>query len=295
MRPLPSASVFGAARPVEALLLQARLGFRPFLSALFLHGGVADQHRPDIGAGLRNHQHSDERNGVRPQHHRDIETKAQHDGQPHPAERAILMLFGAAIEQHDDQQTQQREGNVAVDAPRQRRGCAQPLVLRHHAKADSHGAERVHGGGQTGLSLDLIALPPDVVEQYIENGHGDGCDPLAQTKRDGVALKAGGAQRQRTRNQMEGISGSQHNGHQPEQPKLRVALAVSDHQNADGDDGYQIDRIEEGFNNCLHMPFSFFSVDFYSLTAANIALSKAVEAGMVRRFHSLPLHEHCSI
>ena len=173
------------------------------------------------------------------------------------------MLFGAAIEQHDDQQPQQRERNVAVDAPRQRRGCAQPLVLRHHAKADSHSAERVHGGGQTGLSLDLIALPPDVVEQHIENGHGDGCDPLAQTKRDGVVLKAGGAQRQHTGNQVEGISGSQHNSHQPEQPKLRIALAVSDHQNADGDDGHQIERIEEGFNNCLHMPFSFSQLIFY--------------------------------
>ena len=56
-------------------------------AALFFHGGISDQHRPAIGAGLGDHQHPDQRDGVRPQHHRDIKAEAQHDGEPHPAGR----------------------------------------------------------------------------------------------------------------------------------------------------------------------------------------------------------------
>ena len=56
-------------------------------AALFFHGGISDQHRPYIGAGLGDHRHPDQRDGVRPQHHRDIKAEAQHDGEPHPAGR----------------------------------------------------------------------------------------------------------------------------------------------------------------------------------------------------------------
>ena len=41
-----------------------------------LHGGISDEHSPHVGAGLGNHQHSDEGDGVRPQHNRDIEAEA---------------------------------------------------------------------------------------------------------------------------------------------------------------------------------------------------------------------------
>ena len=86
-------------------------------AALFFHGGISDQHRPDIGAGLWDHQHPDQRDGVRPQHHRDIKAEAQHDGEPHPAERPVSVLLRAFVKQHDDQKPQQGKGNVAVDAP----------------------------------------------------------------------------------------------------------------------------------------------------------------------------------
>ena len=36
-----------------------------------LHGGISDEHSPHVGAGLGNHQHSDEGDGVRPQHNRE--------------------------------------------------------------------------------------------------------------------------------------------------------------------------------------------------------------------------------
>ena len=65
--------------------------------AFLFHGGIADQHRPHIGAGFGNHQHTDHRKGISPQHHRNIETKAQHDGQPHPAEGLVAVFLGAAI------------------------------------------------------------------------------------------------------------------------------------------------------------------------------------------------------
>ena len=55
---------------------------------------------------------------ISPQHHRDIEAEAQYDGQPHPAEGPVVLVFsGAAEEQDDDQQAQQGKGDIAVDAP----------------------------------------------------------------------------------------------------------------------------------------------------------------------------------
>ena len=167
------------------------------------------------------------------------------------------MLLRAAVEQHDNQQTQQGEGNVAVDAPGERRGGAEPLVLRHHAEHDANGGEQVDGGGQAAFALDLVALPPDVVEQHIEDGHGDGGDPLAEAERHGVVFKAGGAQRQRAGDQVEGVAGAQHDGHQTEQAELLAALASADHQNTDGDDGHQIDGVKDGFDNSLHDNFLF--------------------------------------
>ena len=167
------------------------------------------------------------------------------------------MFLRAAVEQHDNQQTQQGEGNVAVDAPGERRGGAEPLVLRHHAEHDANGGEQVDGSGQAAFALDLVALPPDIVEQHIEDGHGDGGDPLAEAERHGVVFKAGGAQRQRAGDQVEGVASAQHDGHQTEQAELLVALASADHQNTDGDDRHQIDGVEDGFDNSLHDNFLF--------------------------------------
>ena len=94
-----------------------------------LHSRITDENGPHIGTGLGDHQHTDQRVDICPQHHREIETEAQHDGQPHPAESLILVFLGTAVEQHDDQQAQQCKGDVAQDAPGQRGVVGQPLVL----------------------------------------------------------------------------------------------------------------------------------------------------------------------
>ena len=106
--------------------------------ALF-HGGVSDQDRPYVGAGLGDHEHADGGDGIGPKNHGNVESEAQHDGQPHEPELPVVMLLGAAVEQDDDQKSQQREGNVAVDTPGQGSVCAEPPVLREQAKQDPGG------------------------------------------------------------------------------------------------------------------------------------------------------------
>ena len=79
----------------------------------------------------------------------------------------------------------------------------------------------------------------------------------------GVVFKAGGAQRQRAGDQVEGVAGAQHDGHQTEQAELLAALASADHQNTDGDDGHQIDGVKDGFDNSLHDNFLFSDFLFF--------------------------------
>lgn len=68
--------------------------------------------------------------------------------------------------------------------------------------------------------------------------------PLAETERKGVALEAGGAQRQRARNQVERIARTEHNGHPAEERVLHTAFAAADHKDAERDDCAQIGGIK---------------------------------------------------
>ncbi len=68
------------------------------------HCPVTDENSPYIGACFGNHQHADKWDGVCPKYDRDIESKAQNDGQPHPAERAVFLHFCLLIEKNDDEQ-----------------------------------------------------------------------------------------------------------------------------------------------------------------------------------------------
>lgn len=103
------------------------------LLTFLFHSEVSDEYRPHIGTSLGNHQHPNHGNGVRPQHHWDVKSEAQHDGQPHPAEHFILVILCTAIEQYNHQKPQQGERDVAVNAPRERVFRTKPLVLGHHA------------------------------------------------------------------------------------------------------------------------------------------------------------------
>ena len=64
---------------------------------------------------------------------------------------------------------------------------------------------------------------------------------------------------------MERVAGAQNDSHQTEQLELVAALAAADHQDTDGDDGYQIYRIKNSFYDCLLemcVPISCIGVSF---------------------------------
>ena len=224
----------------------------------FFHGRIADPDGPDIGACLGDHQHPDHGHGIRPEHHRDIEPEAQDNGQPHPAEGLVPLLFGAVVEQHNDHQAQQGKGDVPVDAPGKGRLGAEPLVLGHHAEGHPGRRQAPDCRGQAVFAADLIPGPPDVVEQHIKDGHGHRGDPLAQAQGHGVILQAGGAKGQGPGHQMEGVPRPQQDGHGAEEGELGIALAAPEHPDAQGDDGGQIDRIKKCFHNGLYKLLLFF-------------------------------------
>ena len=62
------------------------------LSALLLHGEIPDEYRPNIGAGLGDHQHPDHGDGIRPQNDRDVKAKAQYNGHIHRNARSPWSL-----------------------------------------------------------------------------------------------------------------------------------------------------------------------------------------------------------
>ena len=126
------------------------------------------------------------------------------------------------------------------------------------------------------MALDLITLTPDVIENHIEDGHGDGGDPLAQSQGYGVVLQAGSAQCQRTGYQAEGVSRAQHHSHHAEEPVLTPSLAAPDHKNSDGNDGDEIDRVKQGLYNCLHNEYSFRSVLLFDLYQPHAAARTAL-------------------
>ena len=139
------------------------------------------------------------------------------------------MLSCAAVEQHDDQQAQQGEGDIAVNSPGEGRLGAEPLVLGHHAQRDPPPGQNVRGGGKTVSAADVIPLPPDIVKEHIENRHCRGGDPLAKAQGNSVVLQAGGAQGDDSGHQMEGVSRAQHHRHPAKQVELTHSFVAPDH------------------------------------------------------------------
>ena len=90
----------------------------------------------------------------------------------HIQRKALLpRSLALRLKEHDDEKAHEGEGDVAVDAPRERRTCAHPLILRHHAENDARGGKTLHGGDQARPALDLIALAPHIIEQHIKDRH----------------------------------------------------------------------------------------------------------------------------
>ena len=220
---------------------------------LALHGAETDDHGPQVCAGFWDHQGAHDWDCFGEENHREVAAEAQHDGEPHPTEGAVVLLFGAAEVEHDDQQAQQGERDVPVDAPGQRRIGGGPLVLRHHAQGNSDACQQVHQDGQVFVLGDVVAFAPYVVNQYVENRHGDGSNPLADSQGNCVVPETGGAQGDDAWHQMEGIAGTQDYGHPSENGELAaLAPASADHFNSNGDNGYEISHVENWLHNCLH-------------------------------------------
>ena len=174
------------------------------------HGKVSNQNGPYIGASFGNHQHPNHWNRICPQHHRYVESKAQHNGEPHPAERLIPLFLSTVIEQHNYQKSQQTKGDIAADPPEGRCFGAEPVILRHHAQSDPKTSQTVHSSRQTLFPFDLIPLPPHIVEQHIKNGHGDRSNPFAQAQKNSIVLQPGSTQRHSSRDQVKRITRAQH-------------------------------------------------------------------------------------
>ena len=196
------------------------------------------------------------------------------------------MLLCTVVEQHDDQQAKQSKGNVPQDAPGEGSLVGEPLVLRHHAQQHTRSGQDIHGNGQTLPALHMVAFAPDIIQQHVKDGHGDGSDPLAQTQRNCVVFQTGGTQCQRTGDKVEGITCTQHHSHKAEQLELRAALAAADHTDAHREHGGQIEDVENGFNDCTHRVCSFFKLVWrkYNIVCVNRILSSC----------STDQVEHCS-
>ena len=167
---------------------------------LALHGAEADDHGPQVSAGFWNHQGAYYRDCFGEENYREVAAEAQHDGEPHPAEGAVVLRFGAVEIEHDDQQAQQGERDVPINSPGQRRVGDDPPVLRHHAQGDSNAGQQVYRDGQIFVAGDVVAFAPYVVDQHVENRHGDGCHPFADAQWNYVVPETGGAQGDDARN-----------------------------------------------------------------------------------------------
>lgn len=242
---------------------------------LALHCAEADDHGPQVSAGFWNHQGAHYRDCFGEENYREVAAEAQHDGEPHPAEGAVVLRFGAAEVEHDDQQAQQGERDVPINSPGQRRIGNGPPVLRHHAQGDSNSGQQVYRDGQIFVAGDVVAFAPYVVDQHVENRHGDGCHPFADSQWNYVVSETGGAQGDDTWHQMEGIAGTQDYSHPSEKGILAgLAPASADHFNSNGDNGYEIGHVKNWLHNCLHS----MTLLFYFFAARTAA----------------PLVEHCS-
>lgn len=97
------------------LRLQHRLACRAALRPA--HIVKTDAYRPHIRACFGNHQHTQHRNPFRKEHNRNIKCKAEHNGQPHMAERFISLFSRFLIKQHNHPCSHRGKRNVAHNPP----------------------------------------------------------------------------------------------------------------------------------------------------------------------------------
>ena len=127
-------------------------------------------------------QHSNHRDLVGKQHNGDVESKAEYDGEPHPTEGAVIVFLCALIEQNDNEKSQESKRNIAVNSPTERRLRVGPFVLREEAQSDAQSREQVDCGSDAFVSCYPIAQSPNIIEENIKDGHGDGGNPFTDAQ-----------------------------------------------------------------------------------------------------------------
>ena len=60
-------------------------------------------------------------------------------------------------------------------------------------------------------------------------------------------------------NQVESVSTAQNHSHNTEQTDFPPSLCFGDHDDAQGDNGAEVDDVEKGFHNCLHNNLLFYA------------------------------------
>ncbi len=82
-------------------------------------------------------------------------------------------------------------------------------ILRIKGEDNPVEGQKIEEDRQIEIVLDLVAPLPDVVEEDIEDGHGDGCDQFAHPQGDHIVLHTSGVDRNQAGHQVEGIPCSQ--------------------------------------------------------------------------------------
>ena len=173
------------------------------------------------------------------------------------AKRRIFAISCFTEEKNDDENAEDRERDVAIHAPGQRRIGACPGVLGEEAQNDTRGRQNPHGRGQRAGLFCFVTFPPDVVEQDIEDRHGDGGYELPDTKSRDMIREAVSQLRKDARDKMERVAGAQNDRHDAEKPVLPVPPASADHKDAEGDHGDEISDVKNRFSDChKNSPFA---------------------------------------
>lgn len=155
-----------------------------------------------------------------------------------------MVLTGAFIEEDDNENPHDGERDVSVNAPRQRRGGTCPSVLRAKTEDNAEERQKVDNGGQCFFLCDVVAHPPDMVENHIKDGHGDGCNQFAHAQRKGVVFQPRCPKGKSSGNEMEGITKAQQDRHDAKEAILLLSLFSARHENAQCDDAGEIEYIE---------------------------------------------------
>ena len=155
-----------------------------------------------------------------------------------------MVLTGAFIEEDDNENPHDGERDVSVNAPRQRRSGACPCVLGAKTEDDANTSQNINDGSQCFFLCNVVAHPPNMVENHIKDGHGDGCNQFAHAQRKGVVFQPRCPKGKGSGVEMACVTKAQQNCHDAKELILLFCLFSAHHENAQCDDTGEIENIE---------------------------------------------------